>query len=67
MGATLELIKELRKPNASVSLLFLDSSDIIYGSETKDPWFSATTRVFANTPSGNESYFVADEPVSVMG
>lgn len=55
----ISLIPELRKPNAQVSLLFLDASEVLYSNKTYDPWFSATT----NVPDG----FVADEPVGILG
>jgi hypothetical protein len=53
-----------------VSLLFLDASEVVYANKTEDPWFSATS-LFDNSSlasSANGShYFVADEPVGVLG
>jgi hypothetical protein len=67
-----ELMTELRKPNAAVSLLFLDASEVAYFNKTEDPWFSATTSSFENSSlasntNGSKSFFVSDEPVSVLG
>ncbi|OAG01385.1 uncharacterized protein CC84DRAFT_190654 [Paraphaeosphaeria sporulosa] len=62
-----EFLKELRKPNAFVSLLFLDATEVVYAVRTEDPWFSATTRVSKSNSSASGSHFVADEPVGVLG
>ncbi|EMD67266.1 hypothetical protein COCSADRAFT_188049 [Bipolaris sorokiniana ND90Pr] len=67
---SIELIPELRKPNATVSLLFLDASEVLYVNKTKDPWFSATSLLdsssFASIANVTH-YFAADEPVGVLG
>lgn len=57
-----ELIPELNVPDAAVSLVFLDASEILYANKTSDPWFSAST------PFDNrKSYLVSDEPAGVLG
>ncbi|KAH9879753.1 hypothetical protein J1614_001776 [Plenodomus biglobosus] len=62
---------DLRKPNVSVTLVFLDASELVYANKTEDPWFSATSVVdnnhLASSANGSRSYFVADEPVGVLG
>jgi hypothetical protein len=67
----IELITELKRPNGSVTLLFLDASEVVYLNKTEDPWFSATSSFddssLASSANGSRSYFVADEPVGVLG
>ncbi|XP_014559796.1 hypothetical protein COCVIDRAFT_35075 [Bipolaris victoriae FI3] len=66
----IQLIPELRKPNSTVSLLFLDASGLFYVNKTEDPWFSATS-LFDNSSLASSANgtgpFVADEPVGVLG
>lgn len=66
----IELIPELRKPNATISLLFLDSSEVVYVKKTEDPWFSATSLFnssFLVSSANSRDFFVADEPVGILG
>ena len=62
-----DFIPELRRPNGSVSLIFLDSSEILYTNKTEDPWFSATTERPSNHSAVVGADFVPDEPVGVLG
>lgn len=69
--AEVEVIPELNVPNAAVSLIFLDASEILYANKTGDPWFSASTpfdnSLLTSSPTNRRSYFVPDEPVGVLG
>lgn len=64
------MIPQLVRPNVDTALLFLDSSELFYQQPTKDPWFSATTRLRLNSTYGTNGswpYYAADEPVGVLG
>lgn len=68
-GSNIDLIPQLEVPHAITSVLFLDSSEVLYAKSTDDPWFAATTPVDGNITSFDPNmrqFFTADEPVSVM-
>ncbi|KAF3035270.1 hypothetical protein E8E11_003585 [Didymella keratinophila] len=69
MEPGIEPIQQLSLSNGSLSLLFLDASDIVYYNSTEDPWFSATTSAADSFLSWSKARrpFIADEPVGVMG
>jgi hypothetical protein len=50
--------------DAKVSLIFLDSSEIVYRTPTTDPWFAAT-RPLVDKGNGDAGY-LADQPASVI-
>jgi hypothetical protein len=62
-------IPQLRRPNTSVSIIFLEASGITYTNRTEDPWFSATTLKGGMVGWNNEviETFVADAPAGVLG
>lgn len=61
----------MNKTNSTVSLMFLESSRIKYYAPVLDPWFLATTPrqapLWLDLPLPNRTYYVADEPVGVLG
>ncbi|KAF3038648.1 hypothetical protein E8E12_005459 [Didymella heteroderae] len=74
-GYDIDFVPYLRRSNAMVSLLFLDTDLILYDHRTDDPWFSATTLVrdaianiskVSKEASTHNQYF-PDEPVGVLG
>ncbi|KAF2491600.1 hypothetical protein BU16DRAFT_468495 [Lophium mytilinum] len=65
-------IPQLNRSDARLSLLFLESSGILYMDKTDDPWFAATTLGTMNADireenPGLDQYFVANEPAGVLG
>ncbi|KAF9697639.1 hypothetical protein EKO04_004170 [Ascochyta lentis] len=60
-------IPQLTQPDAMVSLVFLDASEILYMNKTYDPWFSATTPLSEVVIDGLKDFYITDEPVSVLG
>jgi hypothetical protein len=59
-----KLIPELMQSHDMVSLVFLDSSELLYLNRTTDPWFSATTP--ADNSTEDTGYF-ADQDSGVLG
>jgi hypothetical protein len=59
-----KLIPELMQSHDMVSLVFLDSSELLYLNRTTDPWFSATTP--ADNSTEDAGYF-ADQDSGVLG
>ncbi|XPT04365.1 hypothetical protein M3J09_013444 [Ascochyta lentis] len=58
------LVPSMNNQDAKVSLLFLDSSNVIYNIPTSDPWFAASQVLPAYYP-GHRVYS-ADQPASVI-
>lgn len=69
LDSNIEPVQQLSLSNGSLSLLFLDGSDILYYNSTEDPWFSATTPASASPSllSKARRPFYSDEPVGVLG
>ncbi|KAJ8110926.1 hypothetical protein OPT61_g6357 [Boeremia exigua] len=61
--AGITLIPQLMQSHDAVSLVFLDSSQVVYFNKTEDPWYSATIKTNESDP---ETGWLADEPTSVM-
>lgn len=53
--------------NAQTTLLFLVSSGLAYENSTDDPWFSAHRFATGNKTLGFATYYLADEPATVLG
>lgn len=63
-----QLIPELMQSHDMVSIVFLDSSGIVYLNEPHDPWFSATTLAKNGSVVATESSgYVADSDSGVLG
>jgi hypothetical protein len=65
-------IQELKRTDAFVALLFLDSTDIISLSKVEDPWFAHTVNasrgLYENIQFDQlKSLYVTDEPATVLG
>jgi hypothetical protein len=65
-------LPQLDRPDARTSLLFLESSGVLYINRTEDPWFAATTAGTMNVAiqeavSGLQEFHVANEPAGVLG